>query len=82
MAGERLRPDGFTEISAVCTHPDFQGKGLGKTLTAIKVNEILNRGETAFLHVVLDNPPSDLGNLDEALGRLGKPEAVTPQTHA
>ena len=27
MAGERLRLNGFTEISAVCTHPDFRGQG-------------------------------------------------------
>lgn len=32
MAGERLCVPGFREISAVCTHPDWQGRGLGGAL--------------------------------------------------
>ena len=33
MAGERLKQDGLTELSGVCVHPDFQGKGLGRLMT-------------------------------------------------
>jgi hypothetical protein len=35
MAGERMRLDGFTEISAVCTHPDARGQGLGASSAPI-----------------------------------------------
>jgi len=51
MAGERLGFDGYTEISAVCTHPDFQGRGFGSALTHHVASEILARGEQPFLHV-------------------------------
>ena len=33
MAGQRLRLDGFTELSGVCTHPDFRGQGLADALS-------------------------------------------------
>ena len=33
MAGERLSPVGYTEISAVCTHPDYRGRGYGRDLS-------------------------------------------------
>lgn len=58
MAGERLRQPGFTEISAICTHPDHQGKGLGRALTLHVIRAILERGETPFLHVFSDNEPA------------------------
>ncbi|MEP7241585.1 MAG: GNAT family N-acetyltransferase [Devosia sp.] len=51
MAGERMRPAGFTEISAVCTHPDFQGRGHAKALMTLVADGIVARGETPFLHV-------------------------------
>lgn len=51
MAGHRLRLDGFTEISAVCTHPDHRGRGLGAALTRRLARAILEAGETPFLHV-------------------------------
>lgn len=51
MAGERLHPEGFAEVSAVCTHPDFQGRGLGAALTMAVAGRIAARGETPFLHV-------------------------------
>ncbi len=50
MAGERLHLDGLTEISAVCTHPHYQGKGYAKRLMTVVANQILARGETPFLH--------------------------------
>ena len=56
MAGERLHLTGFTEVSAVCTHPSFRGRGYGNTLMSVVISGILNRGETPFLHVKTDNP--------------------------
>jgi predicted GNAT family acetyltransferase len=55
MAGERIRLTGFTEISAVCTHPDFQRRGLARGLTHRLAREILARGEVPFLHVFAGN---------------------------
>lgn len=56
MAGERLRLPGFTEISAVCTHPDVRGRGLASQLTTLLVERIIGRGEVPILHVTHDNP--------------------------
>jgi predicted GNAT family acetyltransferase len=55
MAGERIRLTGFTEISAVCTHPDFRGRGLARGLTHRLACEILARDEVPFLHVFAGN---------------------------
>ena len=55
MAGERMQPTGFTEVSGVCTHPDARGRGLGGALTRIVAADILARGETPFLHVYATN---------------------------
>jgi len=55
MAGERFHLDGHTEVSAVCTHPDAQGRGLGAALTHAVAAGIVARGERAFLHVAEDN---------------------------
>lgn len=55
MAGERLHPAGATEISAVCTDPDFRGRGLAARLVRALVAGVEARGETAILHVVDDN---------------------------
>ncbi len=35
MAGERMRFPGFTEVSGVCTHPDFRGRGLARSLSSV-----------------------------------------------
>jgi ribosomal protein S18 acetylase RimI-like enzyme len=51
MAGERLRLPGFTEISAVCTHPDHTGRGHAAELVSVLVAQIFRRGESPFLHV-------------------------------
>ena len=56
MAGERLRLTGFTEVSAVCTHPNFRGRGYGNALMSVVISGIMNRDETPFLHVKTDNP--------------------------
>ena len=55
MAGRRLRVDGFTELSGVCTHPDHRGKGYAAALSRIVVSEILATGEAAFLHAFADH---------------------------
>lgn len=58
MAGKRLSPDPFVEISAVCTHPDFLGKGLSAHVIQGVIAEILAEGKTPFLHVYPENTPA------------------------
>lgn len=58
MAGERFRFPGYTELSGVCTHPDFRGKGLARRLSRHVAAGIATRGETAFLHAWKDNFPA------------------------
>jgi predicted GNAT family acetyltransferase len=55
MAGERLKPYGYTEISAVCTHPDYRGRGYASSLVSILVQRITKRNEIPFLHVRREN---------------------------
>ena len=55
MAGERLRVPGFTEISAVCTHPEHLGQGYARRLLTLLLGRIQGRGERAFLHVREEN---------------------------
>jgi hypothetical protein len=55
MAGERMRVPGFTEISAVCTHPDARGRGLAANLMRVVAAKIVARGEQLFLHVYPHN---------------------------
>jgi len=50
MAGERMRFPGYTEVSGVCTHPDFRGRGYGRRLLMHGMASIRARGETPFLH--------------------------------
>ena len=66
MAGERLRTGACTEVSAVCTHPDFRGRGLAAQLTSLVVERMLARGERPFLHAFADNHGAI--RLYEALG--------------
>lgn len=56
MAGERMRIDGATEVSGVCTHPGHRGKRYAQLLVAAITENVLERGDTAFLHVRNDNP--------------------------
>jgi GNAT superfamily N-acetyltransferase len=56
MAGERFRFDGATEVSAVCTHPQYRGRGLSHALVVAVTNRIIERGERPFLHVIRTNP--------------------------
>jgi predicted GNAT family acetyltransferase len=55
MTGERMRVPGFTEISAVCTHPDARGRGLAAKLMRVVAARIVARGEQLFLHVYPHN---------------------------
>jgi GNAT superfamily N-acetyltransferase len=55
MAGERLRPPGWAEISAVCTDPAFRGNGLATRLTLAVAAAITARGDQPFLHAASDN---------------------------
>lgn len=66
MAGERMKLPGFTEVSAVCTHPDFRGRGLAGRLTRIVAARICARGETPFLHAFGSN--ANAIRLYESLG--------------
>ena len=55
MAGERMAPPGWTEVSAVCTDPAFRGQGLAARLVRAVVAEIRQRGQSAFLHAETKN---------------------------
>jgi GNAT superfamily N-acetyltransferase len=55
MAGTRLRPPGWTEISAVCTAPHARGRGYAAGLVCAVAQRITDRGERPFLHAVAGN---------------------------
>jgi ribosomal protein S18 acetylase RimI-like enzyme len=55
MAGERLCAGDLHEISGICTHPDYQGRGLAKKLSLKLVMRQMLRGKTPFLHVLSHN---------------------------
>lgn len=55
MIGERLGTDTHTEMSAICTHPDFTGRGYARRLTAFLSNDTLAQGRMPFLHVSYGN---------------------------
>jgi ribosomal protein S18 acetylase RimI-like enzyme len=55
MAGERMHPAGWSEISAVCTDPGFRGQGLAARLIRAVAHGIRARGERPFLHTTADN---------------------------
>jgi GNAT superfamily N-acetyltransferase len=55
MAGERMAAGPLREISGVCTHPDFQGRGLARCLVEMLISLEMQRNEIPFLHVMQDN---------------------------
>ncbi len=55
MAGERMKPDGFTEVSGVCTDPDHRGRGYAAALMRVVMGRVRARGETPFLHAYAAN---------------------------
>ena len=66
MIGERLGAHGSRELSAICTHPDFSGRGLARRLTAWLNNRLLDEGQQPFLHVSHRNVRAK--SLYEAMG--------------
>lgn len=55
MTGQRMHVQNYTEISAVCTHPDYTGKGHAYILLQHQLQLILQQGQQPFLHVRADN---------------------------
>ena len=55
MAGERMKPAEYTEITAVCVHPEHRGRGYGQILLSAVSRQILPRGEIPFLHLFTSN---------------------------
>jgi predicted GNAT family acetyltransferase len=55
MAGERMHVGRYREVSGVCTHPDFRGRGLAGALMPLVAARMVSRGETPFLHTYSDN---------------------------
>lgn len=55
MTGTRMRPEGFVEVSAVCTHPDYRGRGYAKALVAAVTRAIYAEGSVPFLATFADN---------------------------
>ncbi|MCC3152738.1 GNAT family N-acetyltransferase [Hymenobacter sp. BT770] len=55
MAGQRLHPEPYAEISAVCTHPDYLGRGYARQLLQHQAQRIRAAAGIPFLHVRADN---------------------------
>ncbi len=55
MAGERLHPHGWTEISAVCTDPAYRGRGLATRLVSAVGAVIADRGDRMLWHALSTN---------------------------
>jgi len=55
MTGQRMHPMPYMEVSAVCTHPDFRGRGYAKALMLHVMKIILDNSFTPFLHVLSNN---------------------------
>jgi ribosomal protein S18 acetylase RimI-like enzyme len=66
MAGQRMHPGNYVEVSAVCTHPDHLGNGYGGRLISVVADKIKQEGNTPFLHVRPNN--SNAISLYKALG--------------
>lgn len=66
MTGQRMHPVPYLEVSAVCTHPDFRGRGYAKALMLHVMRIILDNGFIPFLHVLANN--STAISLYESIG--------------
>ena len=55
MTGERMKPGNYTEMTAVCVHPDHRGRGYAQALLGAVARGIVARGEIPFLHVFSNN---------------------------
>ena len=81
MAGSRLSPSPYTEVSAVCTHPGFAGKGISRKVMPFVLQRIQQRGNIPFLHLYPENTPafklySKLGFVSRAMLRVYMLEKV------
>ena len=56
MAGERIHPGRYAEVSAVCTHPDYRGRGYAAAVVTAVTQGMFARGDLPMLHVRSDNP--------------------------
>ncbi len=65
MAGKRMHLPGYVEVSGVCTYPEARGRGYARLLMSLVIEEIEQSGDTAFLHVLTENPAI---HLYESLG--------------
>lgn len=74
MAGERLRPQGWSEISGVCTDEAFRGRGLARRLMTHVADSALDRGARPFLHVVAANTGAI--RLYESMGYVRRRTAI------
>lgn len=80
MAGERFRPPGYTEISAICTDDAWRGHGFASRLTRAVAVGIVKRGETPFLHAVATNTSAI--RLYEKMGFTLRRTTVFPSARA
>jgi ribosomal protein S18 acetylase RimI-like enzyme len=80
MAGERMRPPGWGEISAVCTDPGHRGRGLAARLVRAVAAVVRARGDVPFLHASASNVPAI--RLYEQLGFTLRREPVFVALHA
>ena len=55
MGGERMHVKEYTEISAICAHPDYQGLGYGAQITGYLTRMVIAQGRIPFLHVLIEN---------------------------
>ena len=58
MAGHRMKQEGYSELSGVCTHPNSRGLNLGRTLSVFVTRQILATGATPYLHAWEENTPA------------------------
>ncbi|MDB5117740.1 MAG: hypothetical protein JWQ79_3232 [Mucilaginibacter sp.] len=72
MAGQRLHVFNYAEISAVCTHPDYLGRGYARKLLTYHINRIIAESNIPFLHVRHDNERAI--KVYESLGFLKRTE--------
>jgi ribosomal protein S18 acetylase RimI-like enzyme len=75
MAGSRLSPSPYTEVSAVCTHPNFAGQGISKQVMPFVLQAIQRHGNIPFLHLYPTNTPAlrlytSLGFVSRAMLRV------------
>jgi predicted GNAT family acetyltransferase len=55
MGGERMQQDGYSEVSGICTHPDYRGRGLGRLMSVFVAGFVAARGDQPYLHAYSTN---------------------------